>query len=229
VTELSDAMRRLVATWTLTVTIDERARVPYAGISTREFPPLLDMLQAHVTPDTGKTMGGANDPSARSVLDTKSLDLLMHVQDVTRAWLQEWRVPARADAKDNLRAFWYHLHALHTTNAIEEVMFEHLASYPDTWATNIWDLIEPPLRLTLRGSACPKCDRTKVANGEGETTDNLLLIWRDNQEPTAECQWADCGAIWVGETGLVELGRALDVEIDMGAIVEARHARITGV
>lgn len=226
---MTEGYKRLIEPWTLTITIDEKARVPYAGISAREFPALLDMLQGHVIPDTGKTIGGANTPATRSVLDVKSLDLLMHIEDVTEAWLNEWRMPRDGDVKTNMRAFWNHLHTLYATGTIDQAMFEHLQSYPDTWATNIWDLIEPPLRLPMRGSGCPKCGRTKITTTNDEQTDNLLIIWRDNQEPTVECQWADCGAIWVGEPGMIELGRALNMEIDMEKIEEARHARMTTV
>lgn len=226
---MSAGFARLVEPWTITVSIDEKARIPFAGVRVREFPPLLDMLHEHITPDTGKTMGGANDPSARSVLDLKSLDLLVHIQDVTRAWLQEWRIPRHEDLKNDLRAFWNHLHALYGSGAIDQITFEHLASYPDTWATNIWDLIEPPLRLPLRGTGCPRCGRGKIMTASDEQADNLLVIWRDGQEPTVECQWSDCAAIWVGESGMIELGRALNISIDIEKIEEARHARITPV
>lgn len=225
---MNDAMKRLTEPWTITVTLDERARIPYAGVSVREFPPLIDMLRGHVTPDTGKTMGGANDPSARSVLDIKSLDLLMHIEDVVRAWLGEWRIPT-ADIRDDLRAFWERLEALHRASDIDQIVYEGLAALPDVWAVRIWDLIEPPQRLTLRETACPRCDRAKITNGDGEISDNLLILWRDGQEPTAECQWADCAAIWVGEEGLKALGRELGVEFNIEAIMEAHDTQITTV
>lgn len=226
---MSDGLKRLIEPWTLTVTIDERARVPYAGISVRAFPALIDMLRGHVAPDTGKTMGGANDPAARSVLDIKSLDLLVHIEDVTRAWLQEWRRPSAGELKADLRLFWDHLNALQRSGGMDDNTFDHLATYPDTWAGKVWDLIEPPLRIPLRGSACPKCQRDKWVTEHDEKSDNLLVLWRDGQEPTVECQWADCAAIWIGEPGLIELGRALGMEVDIDAIKEARNAVITRV
>lgn len=221
---MTDGLKRLIEPWTLTVTIDEKARIPYAGVSIREFPPLIDMLYRHVTPDTGKTLGGANDPSARSVLDIKSLDMIMHIQDITGAWLQEWRKARTGDLKADLRAFWDQLNALYRTGAIDEMTYEPLAALPDAWAVKVWDLIEPPLRLPLRGSACPRCQRSKITTTGDEEADNLLIIWRDTSQPTVECQWSDCAAIWIGEAGLIELGRALDIEINMEAIDAARHA-----
>lgn len=219
-------MQRLTEPWTITVTIDEKARIPYAGVSVREFPPLIDMLRGHVTPDTGKTMGGANDPSSRSVLDVKSLDLLMHIEDVVRAWLGEWRIPT-ADIREDLRAFWERLSALHRADSIDQIVYEGLAAMPDVWAVRIWDLIEPPHRITLRGASCPRCDRAKFSNSDGESADNLLVLWRDGQEPTAECQWDDCSAIWVGESGLKALGRELGEEFNIDAILTVDDTRIT--
>lgn len=223
---MNDAMLRLTEPWTITVTIDERARIPYAGMSVRQFPPLIDMLRGHVTPDTGKTRGGANDPSSRSVLDIKSLDLLMHIEDVVRAWLGEWRIPA-ADIREDLRAFWDRLDTLHRADSIDQVVYEGLAALPDVWAVRIWDLIEPPQRLALREAACPRCDRAKITNADNESADNLLILWRDGQEPTAECQWEDCGAIWVGEAGLKTLGRELGVEFNIKEILTADDTEIT--
>ena len=210
---MSDGLEKLINPWSMTVTVD-------GGVRTQHFPPLVDWLAGHVVPDTGKTMGGANDPSSKSVLDIKSLDLLIHIQDVTRAWLQEWGVQGAGELKLDLRGYWERLNTLHNTGAMDNDTFEHLASYPDTWAARIWDLIEPPMTVPLRRTECPKCGESKITNTEGESTDNLLITFREGHEFTAECRNPECAAVWIGREGLVDLGRAIGVEIDIDALME---------
>ena len=213
-TELSDGMARLIGPWTLTVTVDDHDRQQH-------FPALVDWLAGHVVPDTGKTMGGANDPSSKSVLDIKSLDLLIHIQDVTRAWLQEWGVQGAGELKLDLRGFWERLNTLHNTGAMDDTTFEHLASYPDTWAAHVWDLIEPPKTVPLRRTECPKCGVEKVSNAEGESSDNLTITFRVGHEFTAECRNRECAAVWIGVSGLQDLGRSLGIEIDIDTLQQA--------
>lgn len=210
--DLSPGMSRLIEPWTLTVTVDD-------GERTQHFPPLVDMLNGQLVPGM-EGGGGGGAPNTRNVLDVKSLDLLIHVQDVTRAWLQEWGTQSAGELKLDLRGFWEKLHTLHDTGDMDTITFEHLESYPDTWAAKVWDLIEPPKQIPLRRTECPKCDAAKITNGEGESTDNLLITFRVGHEFTAECRSKDCGAVWIGRDGLVELGRQVGVEIDVDTLAE---------
>lgn len=214
---MSDGLARLIDPWVMTVTVD-------GGERTQHFPPLVDMLRARVVPD-GNQNGGGSAVNTRNVLDVKSLDLLENIQNVTRAWLQEWGVTVAGELKLDLRGFWDHLHTLHRTEGIEQIMFERLAAYPDAWAVSIWDLIEPPIRVSLRGLECPRCGNGKFENDNGDVVDNLIVVWRDGQEPTAECQVRECGAMWVSDTGLEDLGNEAGLEIDIVALREARLAR----
>ena len=209
-TELSEAMERLINNWNMTVTVGEGERV-------QGFPPLVDMLHGQLVPGMEGT-GGGGAPSTRNVLDLGSLDLLMNIQDVTRAWLQEWGVPSAGELKLDLRAFWDRLHALHQAGGLDATMYDHLAAYPDAWAARVWDLIEPPKRVTLRGTECPRCGEAKTANLEGDLSDALTVTFRVGHEPTAECGALECGAVWIGLSGLIDLGRAVGVEIDVDTL-----------
>lgn len=215
---VSDGLARLIDPWSLTVTVD-------GGERTQHFPPLVDWLKAHIVPDTGKTMGGANDPSARSVLDVKSLDLLIHMQDVTRAWLQEWGVQSAGELKMDLRGFWDRLNTLHTSGVLDDTTFDHLAGYPDQWAATIWDLIEPPTSVAMYSLSCPECGEARVSNSLGEVSPTVTVEFRQGLEPSATC--GACEKTWVGERGLVDLGRALGFEIDLARIAEAKVEEIT--
>lgn len=211
--ELSDGMARLIGPWTLTVTVDNHDRQQH-------FPPLVDMLNGQLAPGMEGGSGGGL-PSTRNILDVQSLDLLIHIQDVTRAWLQEWGVQGAGELKLDLRGFWERLNTLHNTGAMDDTTFEHLASYPDTWAAKVWDLIEPPKTVPLRRTECPKCGEGKVTNGEGESTDNLIITFRVGHEFTAECRNRECAAVWIGVKGLQDLGRSIGVEIDIDTLQEA--------
>lgn len=210
--ELSDGMARLIGPWTLTVTVDNQDRQQH-------FPALVDWLAKLVTP-SNNSRGGGGSPATRNLVDAIALDLLMHIQDVTRAWLQEWGVQVAGELKLDLRGFWDRLHALHRTGDIDEYMYERLYAYPDTWAAKVWDLIEPPKQVPLRNTGCPRCDVAKWVNGEGETSDNLVVTARVGHEITAECRNRECAAVWIGREGLIELGRAIGVEIDFDTLTK---------
>lgn len=209
---MSDGLNRLIDPWMMTVPVD-------GGVRTQHFPPLVDWLAALVTP-SNNSRGGGGSPATRNIADFGALDLKTHIEDVTWAWLEEWDVRRAGELKLDLRGYWDKLTTLHTSGAMDDDTYEHLASYPDTWAAKIWDLIEPPKQVPLRSSECPKCGESKMVNQDGESSDNLLITLRVGHELTAECRNRECAAVWIGREGLVELGRAIGVEIDFDTLME---------
>jgi hypothetical protein len=208
---MSDGYERLVHEWSLQVEVAGEPR-------TQTFRPLIDELTEMVRPSMN-ARGGGGLPSTRNLIDVKALDLLTHIQDVSRAWLSEWLLPATGTTRGDIIRFRVHADTLHDTGTIETVDWERLTSYPDTWASRIWDLLEPPLQRPLRDSPCPRCGVAKAANEGGETTDALVLEQRYGQEPTAVCRAGDCTAVWVGADGLKSLGRELGIEFDTTALI----------
>lgn len=213
--ELSDPVHRLTEPWVLVLSPAE-----VGTYKPQDFPPLLTMLQGLVTPNSGKTRGGANDPSARSVLDVKALDLLTSIEDTTRAWLSEWREPISRDLAVDVRVFYLRLEALWSSRAITESEYVGLSELPARWARAIWDLIEPPLQVPLRATACPRCGRHKWVNEDGEWVDALLVSYRKSDEVVAVCRWRSCGASWTGPRELRELGFSLGVQADEDTLTE---------
>jgi hypothetical protein len=208
---MSDGFTRLVHEWTLQVDVAGEPR-------TQTFRPLIDELTDMVRPSMN-ARGGGGLPSTRNLIDVKALDLLTHIQDVTRAWLNEWQVPSEGSIRLDIMRFRLRAESLHHTGVIETADWERLTSYPDTWASRIWDLLEPPLQRPLRDSPCPRCGVAKTANEGGETMDALVLEQRYGQEPTAVCRAGDCTAVWVGAEGLKSLGRELGIEFDTSALI----------
>jgi hypothetical protein len=208
---MTDGFNRLVNEWTLRVDVDGE---PVDQV----FQPLIDELAALVNPSKN-SRGGGGLPSTRNILDVKALDLLMHIQDVTRAWLQEWGIAGAGNTKSDIIRFKGMADNLHNTQSIETADWERLSAYPDTWAARIWDLLEPPMQRPLRDSPCPRCGTAKTTNEIGETIDALVLEQRYGQAPTAVCRAGECTGTWVGEDGLKSLGRELGIEFNTDALI----------
>lgn len=213
--ELSNPVHRLTQPWVLVLNPAEAGTY-----KPQDFPPLLEMLQGMVTPNSGKTRGGANDPAARSVIDVKALDLLTAIEDTTRAWLHEWRQPVTRTITTDVQTFYRHLETLWRTAGISESEYVGLSESPERWARAIWDLIEPPLQVPLRATSCPRCGRSKWVNEHGEWVDNLLVSYRAGDEVVALCRWRSCGASWTGPRELRELGFSLGVQADEATLTE---------
>lgn len=203
------SVKKLVNPWVAVV------KVEGAWVA-QDFPPLLDMLATLVVPDKGRTMGGVNDPSTRSVVDVKALDLLMHIQDVVGSWVTEFRVSGFTPDTLATRANGLNLmiEARWRTSQMTEADYLRRLAYFDRWAAQIWDLVEPPLQVPLRDATCPQCDRAKWVNENDEWTDNLLVSFRDGGEVQAECRWSSCTFLAVGPRALRELGFHVGATVD---------------
>lgn len=214
VTELSPAVLKLTEPWVIVLSPKEAG-----SWKAQDFPPLLDMLATLVVPGMEK-MGGGSSPSTRSLADLKALELLMHIQDVVRAWLHEWRIPASGDLKVDTVAFDTRLDALWRSTSISEPEYLRLNAYAATWATRIWDLIEPPLQVPLKEATCPKCNRAKWINENEEHVDNLLVSFREGGDVQAECRWRNCDGLWYGAVALANLGFHVGATVDKEALRE---------
>jgi hypothetical protein len=205
---------RLTNNWTLVIDKRETGKELH-----QDFPPLLDMLATMVRPNMERT-GGGSSAATRNLIDTKALTLLMHIEDVSRAWLIEWGIKVTGDRKADVAAYSERANTLHRTGVITETDWLRLTSYPQTWVGRIWDLIEPPMQIPLKEAECPKCGRAKWINENDEHVDNILASYRDGGEVQAECRWNDCDGYWVGPRQLRELGFHVGATVDDDALRE---------
>ncbi len=210
---LPEAVHKLTQPWVLVLTAKEAGEY-----KPQDFPPLLEMLQTLVAPSKN-SRGGGRDAATKNVLDVKALDLLLHIEDVLRAWLWEWSVPSSGLLADVL-AFHERLETLWRTGQIIESDYLRLSGYPMRWAAQIWDLVEPPLQIVLRDATCPVCDRAKWVNEHEEWVDNLLVSYREGGDVQAECRWRNCPGLWVGPRALRELGFHVGATTDDDALRE---------
>lgn len=213
-TDLPESVGRLVDPWVLVLTPQEAG-----SYRAQEFPPLLDMLAGLVVPGMEK-MGGGSSPETRNLVDVKSLTLLMHIQDVVRAWLFEWGVPSARDLKGDVRLFHGRLEALYRGHSIAQTDYLELTRKLEVWAPQIWELVEPVKRVPIRKAACPVCGRDKWVNDAGEHSDNLVITYSDGGAPIVQCQWGDCATTWEGGESLVALGRRLELTLDEDVLLE---------
>jgi hypothetical protein len=176
---------------------------------TRE--PLIRLLRFMRYPSLGKGAGrgGGNG----SMLNTAAIDLYEHIDGAVRAKLNEWRRPHEGDLEDMIRQ-------LHTA-----VGDQHWLSPDDldreyyafvTWRTQIEELIDPPHVWEFAG-ACPACEATHHEDGDVR---NLALFAKLKPGTAVIPECRACGAMWVGEGRLVELGQAIGADVDIVAMRE---------
>lgn len=211
-TVLNEHIDKLINPWTMVLTAKEAG-----SHRPQDFPPMMDMLRTLVRPNMERT-GGGSSPATRNLVDTTALTLLMHIEDVTRAWLVQWGVKVSGEIKLDLRGYNDRLDALWRTDAITQTEYTRLLSYPETWAGKIWDILEPPLQVTLKEAECPNCGRAKWINENDDHVDNLIVSYRDGGEVQAECRWNDCNGFWAGTRALRELGFHVGATVDDDAL-----------
>jgi hypothetical protein len=212
---ISEALDRLVNPWVLVISADEEV----GEDRVQEFPPLLDILADAVTP-SNNARGGGGDVATRNPVDVKALNLLMHIQDVVGAWAVEYRVTVSARLTTRALAVAGHVAALYRSGQMVEEEYLRRLDYFDRWAGQIWDLVEPPLQRPIRAAACPRCGTAKVTDTAGDVVDALALEHRYGQEIVAVCRAEDCTAVWVGQPGLMHLGRELGIEFNTAILVD---------
>ena len=204
----SYAVHRLTEPWTLILASE--------GYTARDFPPLLEILQTLVA-SSNNNRGGGGLAHTRNLLDSKALDLLMHIQDVAGAWLFEWDVKA-AGLIPQVAAFARTLEVRWRTSQLTETAYTNLSNGLERWANQIWDMYEPPARVPLRASTCPACHRAKYVTDAGDESDALVVTFGDAGEPRADCQWGDCGAAWAGAESLIALGKRIGATLDQDTL-----------
>jgi hypothetical protein len=214
---MTESVHKLTEPWTLVLTPREAGEY-----RAQDFPPLLDMLAGLVTPNSGRTRGGVNDPSTRSVVDVKALDLLVGIQDVVGAWSVEFRVQGFTGLSlvtQTARVAAAIDTAWRTGQLLEHDYTRRLNMF-DRWAAQVWDLVEPPLTVPLREATCPECGRSKWANENDEWVDNLLVSFRDGGDVQAECRWVSCTFLAVGPRALRDLGFHVGATVDDDTLKE---------
>lgn len=192
----------------------------------REDPPLLEQLQAAVTPDLGGKSGAGKSARERIPLDVTAFTLLEEIDGETRAWLDQLGArPGRALTTSQVVRSWLVMFQAHPTGRTEVEISDHERRIRQ-WVGRIVDLLNPPPTFEIT-APCPECSVEWVRLGgmvdEDEQMRALIAVTRHPVEKShAQCRC--CGARWEGVHALRQLRIAID-DAEAAAAVQARIER----
>lgn len=171
-----------------------------------EEPGLLHLLERAVASSSGR---GSAAGAARtgSPVDLSAMALWQEIEDVVG---EHW--PGHGDLMlapmhlSNRLVLW-------ATNLSGTENEAHLLEMVLYWRRRIYDLLEPPVRVPLRGVTCPHCLQSSYrhpapadgAEAGGYVHSPVLLVHLSETPPRAEC--LHCGSDWLGGE-LEDLGAA---------------------
>jgi len=205
--QLDYAVARLTQPWT-DVIAPREAGDKYATI---EYDPLIDMLQQAVRSSLGRTTSGPGSSGDRSPIDLKSFETLERIDGIARAWASEFQLSTKEPLKDTVTQVAAKMEALWASNAVTEVVYVGVQRNLITWVDDIWALFNPPTRKELT-APCPRCEQRYFFTTDGERQAALIAQYWHGLAPEAECQ--RCGARWLGEKELLELGYSIRANVN---------------
>jgi len=180
---------------------------------------LLGQIRDAMYGDLGRTSSGRSSGADRSILVLEAFSLYEDITGRVEGWHRKLTGERkRATAEETLRA-WYR-----AFNAGENTpdRVEHAVLELTRFADRIRQFFDAPRTKEIIG-ACPveECGYEYSINGEGITSTALYAVYREGDEPYVECR--RCGAVWSGNSTLLQLGRYL------GATVNEDELRELGV
>jgi hypothetical protein len=191
----------------------------------REDPPLLEQLQAAVTPDLGGKSGAGKSARERIPLDVTAFTLLEEIDGETRAWLDQLGArPGRALTTAQVIRSWLVMFKAHPMGRTEVEINDHERRIRQ-WVGRIVDLLSPPPTLEIT-RPCPECGARWVRLGglvdEDEQMSALIAVAREPfQMSHAQCR--GCGTRWEGVHAMKGLSALID-EIDAAALAMVGEA-----
>lgn len=156
-------------------------------------PGLLHLLERAIASSSGR---GSAAGAARtgSPVDVSALTLWQQINDVVG---EHW--PGHGDLMlapmplTSRLVLW----AANLSGTEDEVHLLEMAMY---WRKRIYDLLEPPVRVPLRGVTCPACHqssyRHEAPEDGGYAHSPVLLVHLSETPVRAEC--LHCGSEWLG-------------------------------
>ncbi|KUF07171.1 hypothetical protein [Leucobacter sp. G161] len=188
-----------------------------------ECAPLLEQLRDAISSSMGGGSGGGGGAGG-NLINAEALGLWQHIEDIARAWLNEWRLPHAGDLINVVPRFAQATQAQHAAGAIDDDMRDELDAAFGKWIYRIEDLFDPPHQKELT-APCPSCgerhhlSQEKDKQGRVIETRQLAAVTipvKRGRAVIAECRC--CGAMWSTETELVALAEAMGIEVDVVAL-----------
>lgn len=186
--------------------------------------PLLEQIRQAMYGDLGATESGKSAAAQeRSVLDIGAFTLYEDITGRIEAYHHHLTgKPKRDTAEETLRAWFVAFNARHLSGNYTEPQMLRTLSQLNKFAGRILGYFDPPRAKELEGP-CPQCNSGSVNDGQGARQTALYASYKAGEQPFVRCR--SCGAEWVGERTLLELGYHLGAQVDeetlrdMGVIV----------
>jgi len=185
--------------------------------------PLLVRLRANIRPSLGKTHSGHSGAGERNVINLAAFELYEDLDGrIASLYVMATDLPSLGRPEANLigwhRAFRGAWLRREITEAQELLALTRLGS----WVRRIEDLFEPPVVKELL-APCPVCGMRWKLDRDGTRHSTLYAQYRPGSVVEAGCR--ACNTRWLGDAMLVSLAKAIEAEVDVDALREARSLR----
>lgn len=203
----------------------ERVQAGHTLISV-DREPLLSQIRQAMYGDLGKTEGGRSAAAQeRSVLDITAFTLYEDISGRIESFHNHLtRKPKRATPEETLRAWYVAFDSNYRAGKYSDAQMRKVLQQLMRFAGRIRGHFDQPRIKELAG-ACPveTCGLAFTKSENGSAQSALYATYKNGEQPVVKCR--GCGAEWVGERTLLELGYYLGATVDedtlreMGVIV----------
>lgn len=180
---------------------------------------LLAQIRDAMYGDLGRTSSGRSSGADRSILVLEAFTLYEDIAGRVEGWHRKLTGERkRATVEDTLRAWYVAFNAKEN----EPHRVEHAVVELRRFADRIRGFFDAPRTKEISG-ACPvdECGYEYALSADGAMQTALFAVYREGDDPYVECR--RCGAVWSGDSTLLQLGRYL------GATVNEDELRELGV
>ena len=200
---IGDMVRRLTVDTTRTVD----GREVTAGA-------LLDQIRAAIHSGTGRTHGGHASPNERSPLDMAAFERFEDLDgQIASLFVSATDLPRHPTAEENVTGWWEEFQAAHARGEIVAAQIDVAYRRVGGWVRRIEDYFEPPTVKEIT-HACPRCGERYFYACEARVPVRRSALYvevRPGKPMEGFCR--SCGAEWVGEGRLQQLGRAIRMPV----------------
>lgn len=181
--------------------------------------PLIEDLRLAIHGDLGSSGGGRSALAhMRSVIDVNAFEMY---EDITGRIDSFYNAltgkPPRETAEETLQAWYVAYRAFSMSGKYTDAQENRVEAQLKRFIHRIEAYLDPPRVKEIEGE-CPveTCGKANVKSKEGGAQTALYAAYRTGEEPYLKCR--ACGAEWVGERLLLEMGYYLKATVDEEAL-----------
>lgn len=179
-----------------------------------ECTPLLEQLREALHSSLGAGSGGGSGDGG--LINTGAFTLWEHIDGIARGWMQSFHLDHRGPIMALLPRLGAAIQAEHANGLIDDTLRERLEAMFAIWVHQIEDLFDPPHQKELT-APCPECGERYHVDGDTQRAAVVIPVKR-GRAIIAECRC--CGAIWAGESDLIDLAHKVGLDVDFISLRE---------